>query len=134
MSTTRGRRRLLSDKCTIAGRLIQPNLVNSSVIDELSAPARLLKTGKNVYVEDAMSHDIFASKRGSDAFEKSFVARERVRSAAAVILRTPKEILGLMFVSYRSLHRFTAEDRQVIETAASIFAIAILDRRSQRIE
>ena len=50
------------------------------------------------------------------------------------MLRTPKEVLGLMFVNYRSLRRFTAEDRQVIETVGSIIAIAILDRRTRAIE
>jgi GAF domain-containing protein len=122
-------KRLLLDRSTIAGRLIEPGLVNSPVIDELSGPTQLLKTRENIYAEDATSHRILAAKRGSDGFEKSFVARECVRSAAAVMLRTPKELLGLMFVNYRSLHRFTAEDRQVIETAGSIIAIPILDRR-----
>ena len=135
-------KKLLSDRPTTAGRLIEPSLVSSPVVDELSAPVQLLTTRKNVYAEDASSHRILAAKRGTDAFEKSFVARERVRSAAAVMLKggpsadfeTAREILGLMFINYRSLHRFTAEDRQVIETAASIAAVAIRNRRMRAFE
>jgi GAF domain-containing protein len=127
----------LSDRPTTAGRLIEPDLITSSV-DELSAPALLRRTRKNIYADDAVSNPILAAKRNSDQFPKSFVGRERVKSAAAVVLRggapadfdNPKEeILGLMFINYRSLHNFTAEERKVIETLASTAAIAIRNHR-----
>jgi GAF domain-containing protein len=129
--------RLLSSRPTIAGRLIKPDLVTSSV-DEISAPALLLKTPGNIYANNAISDPILSAKRGTDGFENSFVARERVKSSAALVLRggvpeiqekPEEEILGVMFVNYRTFHHFTAEDRKLAETLASTAAIAIRNRR-----
>jgi GAF domain-containing protein len=128
--------RFLFGRPTIAGRLIEPDLV-MPVVDELSAPALLLRTRENIYADDVVSNAIVAAEPNS----MSFVARERVKSAAAVILRggaledyenPQEEIFGLMYVNYRRRHRFTTEERRVIETLASSAAIAIRNRRIHR--
>jgi GAF domain-containing protein len=127
-----------SSRPTIAGRLIQAGLINTPSFDERSAPALLAKTPVNIYADDAASNPILSAKWNSGQHGESFVARERVKSAAALILRGgtsaehehPKEeILGLMFVNYRTPHRFTAEDRKLTEILASTAAIAIWNHR-----
>ena len=128
--------RFLYDRPTIAGRLIEPYGVTPAV-GELSAPALLLQGRINIYDEDAVSNPILTPKWNFDQFAKSFVARERVKSAAAVILKggSPEEnrreeIFGLMFANYRTQHYFTDEERRLTETIASIAAIAIRHRRT----
>jgi GAF domain-containing protein len=129
--------RLVSDRPATAGRLIKPDLVTSRAFDSISAPAQLLRTGKNRYANDVLSDPILA-RQGTEGFERSFVARERVQSAAGVLLRggtlalrgKPKdEILGLMFINFRSPHCFAAEDLRIIETLASTAAVAIGNQR-----
>jgi GAF domain-containing protein len=133
-------RRFVEDRPTIAGRSIEPP-VTPVIEDELSVPALLLQTQANIYSADALSNPILAPKQNVGRFAKSFVARERVKSAAAVILKggspdeNPREeIFGLIFINYRTAHYFTAEERKLIETIASTAAIAIRHRRilSQR--
>jgi GAF domain-containing protein len=137
------KKKFLSDRPTIAGRLTEPDLIiepdpTSLAVDDRSTPALLLKTRENLYEVDATSNPILAAKRDSDQFPKSFVARERVKSAAGLILRgetlveSGEEIFGLMFVNYRRRHRFTYQDRQFAETLASIAAIAIRNRRFKK--
>jgi GAF domain-containing protein len=129
--------KFLSDRPTIAGRLIEPDLMTAP-LDEMSAPALLLKTRENIYADNAGSNPILSAKRATEQYPNSFIDRERVKSTAALLLRGevseqrgyPKEeVLGLMFVSYRTYHRFTSEDHKVTETLASTAAIAIRNRR-----
>jgi hypothetical protein len=79
-------KRFVSSRPTTAGRLIEADL-DTALVEEMSAPALLLKKPEPIYEYDAASHPILSAKRDTDQFAKSFVARERVKSAAALILR-----------------------------------------------
>jgi GAF domain-containing protein len=129
-------KRFLSSAPTVAGRLTDAHLI-FALLGEMSAPALLVKHAVNVYAEDAASNRILSPDRNSDQFQRSFVAREHVKSTAALILRggiseeheTTNEILGLMLVNYRTRQDFGVEERIVAETLASIAVIAIRNHR-----
>jgi hypothetical protein len=109
------------------GRLKFPELTVDVRQEELSAPFLLLGGKKNLYEEDSHFSTIFCP-RGRET--TTFVHRESIVSTAGIILRTRSEDVGVMFLNYRSHHRFFAEERDMIETLASTAAIAIRSRRS----
>jgi GAF domain-containing protein len=128
--------RFVSRKPTISGRLINRELVTAGT-DPNSAPTLLLRNAENVYADDVRLHPILSPKRDFDNLRPSFVSRERVKSAAALILKArttdlrkrQNEIVGIMFINYRNLHRFSLEEQRVSETISSVAAIAIRNRR-----
>jgi GAF domain-containing protein len=130
--------KFVSSRPTIAGQLIKRDLLTTSD-DHMSAPALLLQNPENIYEYDVISNATLTPKRGTAQFEDSFVAREEIKSTAAAVLRgggTPdnsekprEEILGLLFVNFRTFHQFTSEEIMVIETLASTAAITIWNQR-----
>jgi GAF domain-containing protein len=133
----------LSNNPSTAGRLIEKALTEAPSFDERSAPTLLLKTRENIFADDAAANETLSAKRGTALYARSFVARERVKSAAALILRGEaaadgqrirQEMLGMMFVNYRTPHHFTPEDIKVAETLASSAAIAIRNRRQRSLD
>jgi GAF domain-containing protein len=61
--------------------------------------------------------------------EKRFVVREGIMSSAAVPLKAGTEVVGVMFVNYRSPQPFTEGQREVIELFATQAAVAIHNSR-----
>jgi len=64
-----------------------------------------------------------------DAPEQRFVIREGVESSAAIPLKAGEEIVGAMFVNYRTPQPFTAEQREQIELFANQAAVALYNAR-----
>lgn len=58
-----------------------------------------------------------------------FVERESIKSSAGLLLKVGEEIVGAMFVNYRSSHEFGDEEKRIIETFANSAAIAMQDAR-----
>jgi signal transduction histidine kinase len=54
-----------------------------------------------------------------------FLFRENIVSSAGIILKVANEIVGIMFINYRTRNEFNADERQIIEIFASYIAIAI---------
>jgi GAF domain-containing protein len=84
------------------------------------------------YAPIARDSDLFdnpARRKGPRRKEPSFVRREEIQSAAGIPLQADREIVGVMFVNYRSPQDFVDKDRRLIETFGSYAAIAIRNAR-----
>jgi two-component system sensor histidine kinase AtoS len=57
------------------------------------------------------------------------VTREGIKSSAGLLLKVGNEVVGIMFVNYRSPQLFLDREKQIIETFANSAAIAIQDAR-----
>lgn len=104
-------------------------------IHEHDMPVLLVQEGKPYFADD-VSQDEFMCKAISIARQhdpqpdtQRFIEREGIRSSAGVLLKAEGEIVGVMFVNYRTLHPFTEEVRQEIDLFASQAAIAIRSAR-----
>ncbi|GJL65221.1 MAG: hypothetical protein NPIRA05_01920 [Nitrospirales bacterium] len=99
--------------------------------DKEYIPTRLAQHNNNIFVNDVHASDILMNpehKRPSSD-PHSFIQREKVKSAAGILLKVGTEIVGMMFINYRRYHEFSDEEKQVIETLASSAAITIKNRR-----
>ncbi len=64
-----------------------------------------------------------------DHREGAFVTREGIASSAGVVLATPSETLGVVFINYATPRAFNEEDKEIIEMFADQAAIAIQNAR-----
>lgn len=86
------------------------------------------KLKDNRYAPDSLRDEIMNPKRPPGR-GPGFVEREGIKSSAGLLLRVGDEIVGVMFVNYRSPHQFGDEEKRTIETFANSAAIAIQDAR-----
>jgi GAF domain-containing protein len=59
----------------------------------------------------------------------SFIERENIKAFAGVALRVGGETVGVLYINFRTRHRFTEEEKQIIKLFASQAAIAIQNAR-----
>jgi signal transduction histidine kinase/putative methionine-R-sulfoxide reductase with GAF domain len=76
------------------------------------------------YAPDAKSDQMMNPPRPPNK-GAGFVSREHIESSAGLLLKVGEEVLGIMFVNYRTPHAFLEREKQIIETFASSAAIAI---------
>ncbi len=90
-------------------------------------PTNLIKKGNSHYVERSHEDPIMASNKEpkKEDFPARFVFREDIVSSAGIVLKVGQEIVGVMFINYRSPHKFDEDERRIIENYASYIAIAI---------
>ncbi len=81
---------------------------------------RLLQHRKPHFVSNAQNDSIMSGR---------FVKREQIKSSAGLPLVAGGEIIGLLFVNYRTLHSFSKEDQKVMGIFASYFASVIRSAR-----
>ena len=113
------------------GRLLVETKMKGEV-ERGDAPSRIVRDiRQNIYAPDVLQHSIFYDRDRvrSPGKEIPYVERERIKSAAGILLRVGAEIVGVMFVNYRTRHEFTPEERRLIETFASAAAIGIYNAR-----
>jgi signal transduction histidine kinase len=93
----------------------------------LEVPLVIIKGGKSHYADHSQEDPLITSqgKPLPDGIQSRFVFRENILSSAGIILRVGQEIVGVMFINYRTPHEFNADERQLIEIFASYIAIAI---------
>lgn len=118
----------------IAGRMLHDAEMHSE-IGHFDAPARLVESGRNVFVDISPEGDDVLNCPDRERPENQvppFVVRERIKSSAGVLLKVREEVVGVMFVNYRRLHHFSHEDKRIIEALASAAAIAINNQRLHR--
>lgn len=83
---------------------------------------------RNHYASDAPDDHIMNPPRPAGKGQ-GFVTREGIKSSAGLLLKVGEEVVGVMFVNYRSPHPFHMREKQIIETLANSAAIAIQDVR-----
>lgn len=103
-----------------------PNYMMSEV-GSADIPTFFLEKGNSHYAEDSQE-DIIMTAEGKpprgDAPSR-FVFREGIVSSAGIILKVGQKKVGVMFINYRSHHKFDQDERKIIENYASYIAIAI---------
>jgi GAF domain-containing protein len=94
--------------------------------------AHVVQTRTPVFIED-----VFASVEGSPGIRREFVDGG-VRAFAGVPLISDGNVVGVLFLNYTSVHRFSIEDRHLVEIVASQAAIAVMNMnlmaRSEKVE
>ena len=91
---------------------------------------RLIQQGEPLFVADVSQDPVFAG--ANDPSRKTrFIEREGIKSCAAMVLRQGRgqEIVGCLFINYRSARHFTPHDQRVISALASSAALAIQTAR-----
>lgn len=106
-------------------------------IHSRDVPERIVKLGRAHYSETASADEmlrageIVPASHGLPA-RPSFVDREAIVSSAGLPLRAGQEIVGVMFINYRTPHPFSEDEKHVIETFAAYAALAIQGARRIR--
>ncbi len=99
-----------------------------------AAPEHLEKPHKKRFVTGQMWFVVEdVEEEGDDAFSP-FVRAENIRAYASVNLNVVKEPVGMMFISYREPHQFTADEYTLIRAisyyaATAIYAARVLSQR-----
>jgi len=93
----------------------------------LEVPLLLIKGGKSHYADHSQGDPIMTSKGKPlpKGIPGRFVIREKIVSSAGIILKVGKEIVGVMFINYRTPKEFNDDERHLIEIFASYIAISI---------
>lgn len=81
----------------------------------------ILRREKTYVVEKISEDALFRNKR--------FALDENIQSCIAIPLKVEQQKVGIMFVNYRSVHRFTNDERKNIELFANQAAVAIRNAR-----
>jgi len=82
---------------------------------------KAIKIGEAQFIEDASARDSIV--------KGNFVKREGIRSCVTAPLKIRNETIGVMFLNYKSSHRFSAQDKDVIRIFARNVAIVIENAR-----
>ncbi|WP_187388276.1 GAF domain-containing protein [Seonamhaeicola marinus] len=93
-----------------------------------SVPYRVLKAKKPIFSEDVLNSPIFKS---------SFNRREKVESAFATRLIFNQQIQGVFFLSFRTKHRFTKNEKKYLSLysfslARSLYELKLKDKLTTR--
>jgi len=97
-------------------------------IERNDVPSRIIRDiRQNIYAPDVAQHPILCdrARKRPPGKEILYVDREQIKSAAAILFQVGSEIVGVMFVNYRTRHEFPPEECRLIETFASAAAIGI---------
>lgn len=93
----------------------------------------IVAAGESIYIEqDIDQHPLMIEANKYDIgkmSKKRFNEREEIKSLAALILKVESEIVGLMFLNYRTQQKFSSIEKKIMETFASHAAIAIKNSR-----
>jgi GAF domain-containing protein len=112
------------------GILLHPEAIGGQP-QQSSVIVQLLHQPRSVFQEDLRQNPLFGYRETDGP--RGFSVREGIVSAAALRLvsEDPDEVVGLVFVNYRSRKKFTREDRQAMNALASSAAIAIRTARER---
>ncbi|MBM3300261.1 MAG: GAF domain-containing protein, partial [Deltaproteobacteria bacterium] len=114
-----------------AGTFLEPEFPEHTAVDENDIAFKIVSSEVSYYAPDAAADELLSgapsTRRPQDA--QPFVARENIVSSAGIPLKVADEIVGVMFVNYRTPKAFGAHHRRMIETFANYAAIAIQNAR-----
>jgi PAS domain S-box-containing protein len=110
---------------TYTGEIRYKEFIESEALDA-EIPLLIIKKENSHYADHSQYDQIMtAQKKVLKDGSSLFVIREEIVSSAGIILKVWQEIVGVMFINYRTPHEFNADERQLIEIFASYIAIAI---------
>jgi signal transduction histidine kinase len=116
---------------TIAGQLFVSEPMRTRVYPD-TVTAMIIKDGVSRYFLDVKREEFLIGKTPArdDLPERPrFAVREGIKSMAALVLRAGEEIVGIMFANYRKLHRFSEDEKRILETFGNYAAVAIKNAR-----
>lgn len=102
-------------------------------VDEKDVPYQFFERRSNHFSNESRK-DLYMTpiEKPRTPIPARFVVREQIESSAGILLKVGREIVGVMFVNYRSPHKFNEDDRKIILNYASYIAIAIQNVRHFR--
>ncbi|MEH2326146.1 MAG: pentapeptide repeat-containing protein, partial [Nostoc sp.] len=106
---------------TFAGKFLENKNMDTETIDDNAVPWSLIKGEKDIYASKISDEPILENS--------SFVNREKIKSAAGILLKANNDLLGVMFINYRRIHNFVDEEKEIINSLASSAATAIHNQR-----
>ena len=117
-----------------AGKLLEAKgYVETFEFTGYSFAELIVGAGESVYIEKNIDrHPFMLEVKMHDSGimpKRRFNEREKNQSLAALILRAEKEIVGLMFLNYRTPQKFSPIEKKIMATFASHAAIAIRNSR-----
>jgi len=116
----------------VEGRLFFEQTMKTQ-IDRSDVPSRIVREIKrNYYAPDAPEDRVMCDRakiRPAGKDTRTYVDREQIKSSAGIIFQVGADIVGVMFVNYRTRHEFTQDERRLIETFASAAAIGVYNAR-----
>lgn len=118
----------------LAGKLLQPEgYAEDFVFSGNSFAELIIASGESVYRErEIENHPVMQEVKAGDHEgmpKQRFNEREKIQSMAALVLKVEGEIVGLMFLNYRTAQEFTGIEKKIMETFALQAAIAIKNSR-----
>jgi PAS domain S-box-containing protein len=99
----------------------QEKRLQMDLLGEHSVIRKLLKHG--------FSRFAFCSTEDPILGTGNFVVREGIESSAGILLKIGEEVVGILFVNYRSAHRFSDEEKRAAELFAVQAALTIQSAR-----
>ena len=97
---------------------------------------KMLRRAKPVYASNA--REDWLKRVGAKALgggsSNSFIQREGIVSSAAICLTAHKDMVGVLFVNYRTYHSFSEEEKHIIELFATQAVTAVKNARLFRLE
>ncbi|MFX0139210.1 MAG: PAS domain-containing sensor histidine kinase, partial [Candidatus Hodarchaeota archaeon] len=108
------------------GNIYYPEFMKSEV-DFGEAPLLFIERGISHYAVNSQKDFMMTSKwrKARRGIPKRFVFRESIVSSAGILLKVGGEIVGILFINYRTQHNFDEDERRIIENYASYIALAI---------
>jgi PAS domain S-box-containing protein len=116
----------------VRGELRRPEVLGArGHIHKRSVVFNVIRRGQPFYARNARSDWAEAGLLDwpAETEGEPYAIREGIASSAGVPLIAANEIIGVMFVNYRTPHEFPAEAREIIETFVNQAAIAIQNAR-----
>jgi ligand-binding sensor domain-containing protein/signal transduction histidine kinase len=129
---------LFSKDITYYGNFLEhdtASIIKNHGLEDTFLVSKVLETG-SVFIENEDEYIDYVSDRGefkSSIFKESFWYREKNKSVAALRLEFDDEPIGVMFINYRTIHKFDNEFKSIIQTFASLASSAIANAKNLEI-
>jgi signal transduction histidine kinase/CheY-like chemotaxis protein len=123
---------------TVGGEISDPSPMRRKVhVDDV--PWRVVNERRSGFYADVQREDFLGGEiqRPGEAPRPRFIAREGIRSMAALLLpfraaeQGEEEVVGVMFANYRTPHTFNIDETTALATFADYAAVAILNARHE---
>ncbi len=110
------------------GQFLAPGLMKAKIKPD-DVLFRFIQYGSSQFMIAA--HEQTVLTMPSESGKPRFIDREKVKSCASLVLRSGEagEVVGLIFVNFRKVHDFSAEEKRAMDALATSAALAIRTAR-----